>query len=366
VPSPAGAERAVVGSEWLLLVVAVAALVANELFFHFLLRVGRRWADRSVPLAIARRCWWPGRVLVPAVAVEIALPGAAIPAAQYAVLQHALVLVIISASGWMIVALSFALEDTTFAYFPIHVSDNLRARRVRTRINVVRRITVGVVSLLTLGATLTTFEGARSLGTTLLASAGIVGILVGLAAQPTISNIIAGLQVFFSEPIRIDDVVVINNEWGRVEEIRLTYIVVRTWDERRLVIPLSHVLNQPFQNWTRYSAHLLGAVYLAVDYTTHVDEVRQELHRVLDSCEKWDRRFWNLQVVDVGKDWVQLRALMTAADASTSWDLQCEVREKLLSFLQLRLPGALPRYRVGVVETGSNGGVTDQLIKTRG
>jgi small-conductance mechanosensitive channel len=358
--------RAILGTPVELVVALVAALVANELFFHFLLRVGRRWADRSVPLAIARRCWWPGRVLVPAVAVGVALPTAGIPAAEYAVLQHAIVLLIIGASGWMIVTLSFALEDTTSAYFPIHVRDNLRARRVRTRINVVRRITVGVASILTLGALLTTFPGARALGTTLLASAGIVGILVGLAAQKTISNIIAGLQVFFSEPIRIDDVVVINNEWGRVEEIRLTYVVVRTWDERRVVIPLSQILDQPFQNWTRYSAHLLGAVYLAVDYTTHVDEVRQELHRVLDGCEKWDRRFWNLQVTDVGKDWVQLRALMTAADAATSWDLQCEVREKLLSFLQLRLPNALPRYRVGVVETGSNGGVTDQLIKTRG
>jgi small-conductance mechanosensitive channel len=354
VTSPAAILKFVFGSPFLLLVTALVALAATELFFHSMVQVGRRWADRSISLAIARRCWWPARVLVPAVAIELALPSAGVPPSQYGLVQHVIILVIIGASGWMIVALSFALEDTTAARFRIDVSDNLRARRVRTRINVVRRITVGVVSVLTLAAALTTFEGARSLGTSLLASAGIAGVIVGLAARPTISSYIAGLQVFFSEPLRIDDVVVINNEWGRVEEIRLTYVVVRTWDERRLVIPLLYILDQPFQNWTRHSAHLLAAVYMSVDYTTRVDEVRHELGRVLEASKLWDRRFWNLQVTDMGTDVVQLRALMTAGSASTSWDLQCEVREKLLSFIQTRLPTALPKHRLDVAESRIN------------
>lgn len=349
--SPAAITEFVFGSPFLLVLTALVALAATELFFHSMVRVGRRWTDRIISQAIARRCWWPARVLVPAIAVELAIPSAGVPASQSGLLQHVIILVIIGASGWMIVALSFALEDTTAARFRIDVSDNLRARRVRTRINVVRRITVGVVSVLTLAAALTTFEGARSLGTSLLASAGIAGVIIGIAARPTISSYIAGLQVFFSEPLRIDDVVVINNEWGRVEEIRLTYVVIRTWDERRLVIPLNYILDQPFQNWTRHSAHLLAAVYLSVDYTTQVDEVRSELGKVLESSKLWDRRFWNLQVIDIGKDVVQLRVLMTAVSASASWDLQCEVREKLLAFIQTRQPSALPRHRIDIAES---------------
>jgi small-conductance mechanosensitive channel len=223
---------------------------------------------------------------------------------------------------------------------------------VRTRINVVRRLTLVLVTVVALAAMLTTFDSVRSFGTGLLASAGIAGLVVGIAARPTISNVIAGLQIFFAEPLRIDDVVVIEREWGRVEEITLTYIVVRTWDERTLVLPLTYFMEHPFENWTRRSSHLLAAVHLAVDFSTPVQKVREELRRILETSALWDRRTWNLQVTDIGKESVEVRALMTARDATTAWDLRCEVREQLLLFLQRTLPVALPRRRVNVIENG--------------
>jgi small-conductance mechanosensitive channel len=334
------------------LLAVLIALAANEIFFHFLRRVGRRWADRSVSVVIARRCWWPARFVVAITACELVLPMAHLSDAANNIVLHLLTLGMIGVSAWLIVALSFAVEEAAVVRFRIDVQDNLRARRVRTRINVVRRLTLVLVTTVALAAMLTTFDSVRSFGTGLLASAGIAGLVVGIAARPTISNVIAGLQIFFAEPLRIDDVVVIEREWGRVEEITLTYIVVRTWDERTLVLPLTYFMEHPFENWTRRSSHLLAAVHLAVDFSTPVQKVREELRRILETSALWDRRTWNLQVTDIGKESVELRALMTARDATTAWDLRCEVREQLLLFLQRTLPVALPRRRVNVIENG--------------
>lgn len=348
-----------------MVVASLVGLAGTEVFFRLLLRIGRHWTDQSVAVLVGRRSWWPARILVPAIACDLVLPLARLPALPYQLLQHVVVLVMIGASAWFVVALSFALEDTTAVRYRIDVSDNLRARRVRTRVSVMRQLTVGLVTILALAAALTTFQGAQALGASLLASAGIAGAVVGVAARPTISNVIAGLQIFFSEPLRVDDVVVVENEWGRVEEIRLTYIVVRLWDERRLIVPLLYFLDNPFQNWTRHAAHIMAPVYLTLDYMTPVEDVRQELGRILEESVLWDRRFWNLQVTDTTPDAVQLRALMTAGDATSAWNLRCEVREKLLAYLQLRLPAALPRRRVdlaqaerGRVQNGLGGGVT--------
>jgi small-conductance mechanosensitive channel len=335
-------------------VVAIAiAVAANEVFFHFIRRVGRRWADRSASIAIARRSWWPSRFLVAAIGCLLVLPAAHLSPVASGLVGHLLTLAIIGFAAWEIVALSFALEDVAAARYRIDVQDNLMARRVRTRINVIRRITLVVVAIVALAAMLTTFESVRSFGTTLLASAGIAGIVVGVAARPTISNFISGLQIFFAEPIRIDDVVVLEGQWGRVEEITLTYIVVRTWDERAFVMPLTYFMDRPFENWTRRSAHLLATVYFAVDFSIPVQKVREELIRILEASELWDRRVWNLQVTNVSTDSVEVRALMTARDATTAWDLRCEVRERLLLFLQRNLPTGLPRRRLDVIENGA-------------
>ncbi len=358
IPTPS-----IIGTPLVLVVALLAALAFNEILFRTLRRAGRTWTDRGVVMAVTRRCWWPGRFVLKAIALSVALPAAGLSPATFVVLQHAIELVLIGASAWMVVALTFALEDVAVTRFRIDAPNNLRARRVRTRVNVIRRITVVFASIVAFAAALTTFDVGRSFGTTLLASAGILSLIVGIAARPALSNLLAGLQIFFAEPVRIDDVIVIDNEWGRIEEITLTNIVVRTWDERRLVLPIQYFLNQPFQNWTRHTTHLQATAFIAVDYTTPVERVREELGNILDQSENWDRRTWSLQVTDATERIVQLRALMTARDAPTAWDLRCEVRERLLAFLQHELPSALPRQRVDMVHDGVGAYVPSSLSR---
>jgi small-conductance mechanosensitive channel len=192
------------------------------------------------------------------------------------------------------------------------------------------------------------FPSIRQIGASLLASAGLAGLVIGLAARPVIANLLAGIQLALSGPMRLDDVVIIEGEWGRIEEITTTYIVVRIWDLRRLVVPLSYFIEKPFQNWTRSSSDLLGTVFLYTDYTVPVDEVRKELLRILDGAELWDRKVANLQVTDAKERTLELRALMSASDSGKAWDLRCQVREALVGFLQRNYPQSLPKVRAEV------------------
>jgi hypothetical protein len=190
------------------------------------------------------------------------------------------------------------------------------------------------------------FEEARRFGTSILASAGVVGVIIGFAAQHTIANLFAGFQLALTQPIRLDDVVIVENEWGRVEEITLTYVVVHIWDDRRMVLPLSYFIEKPFQNWTRDTAFLMGTIFLWVDYTLPVEETRQAVQKIVEASSLWDRRFWNLQVSDATEHTMQLRVLATAADSSKCWDLRCEVREKLIAWVQEHHPESLPKTRM--------------------
>jgi small-conductance mechanosensitive channel len=191
-----------------------------------------------------------------------------------------------------------------------------------------------------------TFPNIKQIGVSLLASAGMLGIILGFAAQKTLGNFIAGIQIAIAQPIRLDDVVIIENEWGWIEEITLTFVVVRIWDLRRLVVPISYFLEKPFQNWTRTSADILGSVFIYTDYTIVVKEVRDELTRILTNSQYWDKKVNVLQVTDAKERVIELRALMSAADSPTAWNLRCEVREKLFEFLQTKFPECLPRIRI--------------------
>jgi small-conductance mechanosensitive channel len=189
------------------------------------------------------------------------------------------------------------------------------------------------------------FDEVRHLGASILASAGVVGVILGFAAQKTIANLFAGFQIALAQPIRLDDVVIVESEWGRVEEITLTYVVIHIWDDRRLIVPLSEFIEKPFENWTRVSAQLLGSVLLWVDYSLPLAETREAVRQIIEASPLWDRRFWNLQVSDSSERTMQIRVLCTAADSSKAWDLRCEVREKLISFIQKHHPQSLPRLR---------------------
>jgi small-conductance mechanosensitive channel len=208
-------------------------------------------------------------------------------------------------------------------------------------------------------------ERVRQLGAGILTSAGILGIVVGLAAQRSIANLLVGLQIAVTQPIRIDDVVIIENEWGRIEEITSTYVAVRLWDLRRLMVPLTYFIEKPFQNWTRTSAEVLGTVYLYTDYRVDVEAVRRELLKILRESELWDGRVWGFQVTDAKESVLELRALMSASDASKAWDLRCAVREKLVLYMQRYHSSCLPRFRVQVEPAGPEE-VTDSGGKTGG
>jgi small-conductance mechanosensitive channel len=237
-------------------------------------------------------------------------------------------------------------REALLSQYDIKTQNNLQARRIYTQIGVIENVITVVIIVLTVSLMLMTFGKVRQIGTSIFASAGIIGIILGFAAQKTLGNIIAGIQIALAQPIRLDDVVIVENEWGWIEEITLTYVVIRVWDLRRLIIPISYFVEKPFQNWTRTSADLLGSVYIYTDYTIPVGEMRSELTRIVENNPLWDKKVNTLQVTNATETTIELRALMSASDSPTAWRLRCEVREKLLEFLQEKFPGSLPRTRV--------------------
>jgi small-conductance mechanosensitive channel len=247
--------------------------------------------------------------------------------------------------SWLLTKLLFMAEDAALQHVRVDVADNRRARKVRTQLATLRRLTAVVIAVVAVAAILMTFSGLRAYGASVLASAGVVGVIAGLAAQTTLSNVFAGLQLVFTDALRIDDVVVVEDEWGRIEELTLTYVVVHLWDERRLVLPATYFTTTPFQNWTRSESRVLGSVELHVDPATPIPVLRRRAREVIDAHPLWDRRDWVLQVTDTTEFTVVVRVLASAADAASAWDLRCDIREQLIAFLQAEHPESLTRLR---------------------
>jgi small-conductance mechanosensitive channel len=261
--------------------------------------------------------------------------------------RHAATLVLIFAMGWLLIALA----SVPAAYLRTRPHAGSYAEgyvRLLTRVGILERFFTVVVLVCTAAAMLMTFPDARAIGASILASAGVAGIILGIAARPATESLIAGLQVALTEPFHIQDVVIVDGEWGRIEEIASTYVVVRVWDRRRLVVPLGYILARPFQNWTRWGTNLIAQVTVDVDYSTPVAEVREAARRIVDASPLWDREFWNLQVTEAGERTMRLRVLATATDSDHAWDLRCHIREGLIAHLQQHYPWALPRLRATV------------------
>ena len=229
---------------------------------------------------------------------------------------------------------------------PQDVADNLQARRILTQTRVLARIAMGIALFAGVAFILMTFPRARQFGTSLLASAGLSALVIGLAAKSVFGNLLAGLQIALAQPIRIDDVLVVEGEWGRVEEITGTFVVLKIWDERRLILPLTYFIEKPFQNWTRHSAQLLGAVFIYVDYGMPLAPLRAEVERIVKAAPEWDGRFFNLRVTDATERTMQIRVLCTAATSGLAFDLRCSVREGLIDFMQREHPQFLPKMRI--------------------
>jgi small-conductance mechanosensitive channel len=247
--------------------------------------------------------------------------------------------------GWIAIAFLGAFNDIVLIRNDIAIENNLSARRRRTRAAILYRIAVFIVLLITACLMLMSIPAVRTIGVTLIASAGLIGLAVGAAAQPALKNLVAGIQMVFTEPIRIDDVVIMDGEWGRIEEIWLTFVVVKIWDERRLVVPVSKFLENSFQNWTRETSQLLGTVFFHVDPTTDVPRIREKLKEVVSTNPRWDKRLAILQVTETYPDRLELRALVSAANADKAFDLRCDIREAITTFIANDMPDAIPRNR---------------------
>lgn len=338
------------GWVWTLVILVatpVLALVAHALVTALAVRLARL-TSTSFDESLVKHAKRPSRWIFPLAALLFVLPGLSLSAPTLALVRHGLAVSLIGCSAWLLVAMLSVVDDAVAERFPMNVSDNLRARSVLTQIRVLRRIAIVIITVVTTAIILMTFPTIRHIGDSLLASAGLAGLVVGLAARPALANIIAGVQLVLTEPIRIDDVVIVEGEWGRIEEILTTYVVVRIWDMRRLVVPLSYFIEHPFQNWTRISADIIGSVFVYTDYRVPVEELRTEVHRILQSTELWDGNVWNVQVTDAKEQTVEIRALMSASDSSKAWDLRCLVREQLVAYLQEHHPDSLPRIRAEV------------------
>lgn len=330
------------------LAVLLAAIGAALLLHRFVFALARRASARTrtqLDDIVIRRLYRPGRWLLVAIALSFVQPGLELSAAGTRAWAQAAGLLMPGLIGWMLVALLGVLFDWVLLRADVSVADNLRARRWRTRASILRRVIVFVVLAITFCLMLMSIPSVRSIGVTLIASAGLAALAVGAAAQPALKNLIAGVQMAFSEPIRLDDVVIVEGEWGRIEDIRLTYVVVRLWDERRLVVPVSQFLEKPFQNWTRETSQLLGSVFWYLDPAADIPRLRAKLEELVKANPRWDGRFCNLQVTDTKPEAIEVRGLMTAKDASTAFDLRCDIREGLLAYIRAEMPEALVRTR---------------------
>ena len=326
------------------LVAATLALIVHRVAGLLLLRVTRpvpslhAMDDKARPAA---------RWALPLAALLLVFQAAPDALPHIGSVRHLNGLLLIATLTWLLLRVISGFTEGLIAQHPHDdVEDNLRARRLLTQARVLSRSAMSIVLVAGIAMMLMTFPGARQVGASLLASAGVIGIVAGLAAKPVFSNLIAGLQIALAQPIRIDDVLVVEGEWGRVEEITGTFVVLKIWDDRRLILPLSYFIEKPFQNWTRHSAQLLGSVLLHVDYAMPVAPLRAEAERIVKAAPEWDGRFVNLQVTDASERTMQLRVLCTAASSSLAFDLRCRVREELIDFMQRMYPQFLPRLRV--------------------
>jgi small-conductance mechanosensitive channel len=308
----------------------------------------RLWAERTRSLLgkiVVPIIGHSLRLAVPLLGIILLLPLIKLPENWTWVTQKGIGILSIIALLFLLVHGINAMQAALLSPQRLDVPDNLSARRMYTQVAVIRKIIITAVVVIATGSVLMLFDPVRQFGTSILASAGIAGIVIGFAAQRTLGNVLAGIQIALTQPLLIDDIVVVEGEFGQIEEITLTYVTVRTWDLRRMILPITYFVEKPFQNWSRVSTDLLGAVALYLDYQAPIGELRRELKRLVENNPKWDRRVCGLQVTDTKHTTIEVRALVSSTDPGKVFDLRCEVREGLIEFLCRNHPESLPRQR---------------------
>lgn len=264
----------------------------------------------------------------------------------------------IFAMTWLVLNILKVTKTIVVNNYDVNATDNLKARKIYTQFTILERIAIFIVVILAIGLALMTFEEIREVGISVFASAGVAGIIIGFSAQKLIGTILAGIQIAIAQPIKLDDVVIVEGEWGRIEEITLTYVVVKIWDKRRLIVPTPYFIEKPFQNWTKTSSELLGTVFLYTDYRVPIGAIRKELTSVLEQTQLWDGQVNVVQVTDSKAQHVEIRALMSAKDSPTAWDLRVLVREKLITFLQENYPESMAHQRVLLEKPMEDGNIS--------
>ena len=325
--------------------VVLLSLLVYFILSRILTRIGKKSPDNLFGI-VWQKFRYPVLVLILLIDFII-LQGVFTPGKGTApFIGHFIQIAVIFCVTWFLIRSINLAREVILRQYDISEKDNLRARKLYTQFRILERIIIFIVILIAIAIALMTFESIKRIGVSLFATAGVAGIIIGFAAQKLLGSILAGFQIALTQPIRIDDVVIVENEWGWIEEITLTYVVVRIWDKRRLIVPTTYFIENPFQNWTRVSSDILGTVFIYTDYHIPVDKLRKEFTRILEESELWDGKTNVMQVTNATDRSLEIRALMSAADSPTAWDLRVHVREKLIAFLQKNYSGSLPRTRI--------------------
>ena len=331
------------------LILIAAAIIGGLIIraiFSLLMKFYTKEKNFSLVRSILKHLTRPLSFFLPLLLLNMSLPFMQI-GDKFSALAHKLIgIALIISFASILISIVKVVEDYVYYAYDLHKSNNLRERKIRTQLQFLRKLIVTIIFVLAGCAVLLSFESLRRIGAGLLTGVGIGGIIIGFAAQKSLSNLLAGFQIAFTQPIRIDDVLVVEGEWGRVEEITLTYVVLNIWDQRRLILPINYFIEKPFQNWTRTGSAILGTVFLYLDYRIPIDDIRKEFDRLLKETKLFDGRASVVQVTDVRERTVEVRLLVSANNSGQAFDLRCYIRENMILFLQKNYPDCLPHTRV--------------------
>ncbi|RYD87083.1 MAG: mechanosensitive ion channel, partial [Sphingobacteriales bacterium] len=336
--------------DWVWNVIVTISAVAIGLFIKLiikaLLRFYKNDGGYSLSRSIIKHIGRPMNHFVPLLVLNMMLPLMNFPTKYYVVISRGLEIALIISFAVLLVNTLKVFEDYVYHAYDLNKANNLKERKIRTQLQFIRKVIITLIVFITLALILLSFESVRKIGAGLLTGVGVGGIIIGFAAQRSLANFLAGFQIAFTQPIRIDDVLVVEGEWGRVEDITLTYVVLNIWDQRRLILPINYFIEKPFQNWTRVSSEILGTAFIYLDYSAPIDALRTEFSRLLDATPLWDKRVKVIQVTDAKANVIEIRALMSAANSSEAFDLRCYIRENLVKFVKDNYPESLPVNRV--------------------
>jgi small-conductance mechanosensitive channel len=335
--------------DWALALTLVSLAIAAAFVAHAMSErlVVTLWAPRHAVLgSLVHRTRGLTRYAAVLFALSLVMPLLPLDPVATATANRIFIAGVVLLVGWIVLVATNSAADYYIRRFQIGAPDDLMARKAVTQVEVLKRMADGFIIVMAIGFALMSFDSVRQLGFSLFASAGVIGIIAGLALRPVLANFFAGLQIALTQPIRLNDVVIVEGEYGLVEEVSSTYVVIRIWDQRRLIVPLSHFIENPFQNWTRSSAELLGTVFIHVDYMIDVERIRKRGRQIVETSEFWDRRVFNVQITEAKENTLELRLLMSAADSGKLWNLRCDMRERIIEFIKNEHPDALPRRRL--------------------